>query len=205
MSSPLLVLERALAVSRALRDAGMAHALGGALCLAFHVHDARATNDIDLNVTSDPDRPELVFRALPPGVRWSGADVEQARRDGQVRLHWSEGELPVTPVDVFLPQHDFHAVAASRVETVPLLGAEVPVLAATDLAVFKALFDRLKDWADIEELLRYGDVDRGEVVHWLTEVVGAEDDRLARFAAVCARVDERGDEPTSAELFRRRR
>jgi hypothetical protein len=201
VTPPLLVLERAVAICRALGDAGFEHALGGALCLAFHVQDARATNDIDVNVMSDPQRPDLVFRVLPAGVRWADGDVEQARRDGQVRLHWVEGDLPVTPVDVFLPQHAFHAVAASRFERVPLLDTEVPVLAATDLAIFKALFDRLKDWADIEELLRYGEVDRDEVVRWLTEVVGAGDPRLDRFAAVCARSDGDGAGPTARELF----
>lgn len=139
------------------------------------------------------------------GLQWSELDVVHARRDGQVRLHWVEVGLPVTPVDVFLPQHEFHAVAASRVETVPLLDARVPILSATDLTVFKALFDRLKDWADIEELLRYGHVGRREVVPWLTEVVGGEDDRVQRFAAVCARADGGGDAPTATQLFGPRR
>lgn len=204
MTSALLVLERAVRLSRTLHVAGVPHALGGALCLAFHVRDPRATNDIDVNVTADPRRPEDVLRVLPPDVRWDESDVRRARADGQVRLHWVDAGAPTTPVDLFLPQHEFHAVAASRTERVPLLDADVPILSATDLAVFKALFDRLKDWADIEELLRYGEVDRAEVVHWLSAVVGADDDRVARFAAVTARVDAGGPEPTAAEVFGRR-
>lgn len=80
---------------------------------------------------------------------------------------------------------------------------DVPILSATDLAVFKALFDRLKDWADIEELLRYGEVDRDEVLRWLAAVVGADDERLARFRETAQRVDHAPPAPTTAELFRR--
>ena len=92
---------------------------------------------------------------------------------------------------------------AARTESVPMLEDEVPILSATDLTVFKALFDRLKDWADIEELLRYGTVDRPEVLHWLAEVVGAADGRLDRFRQVAAAVDSEGPAPTAADIFRR--
>ena len=50
MSSPLVVLERAVALHRALDDAGIPHALGGALALGYHVSEPRGTRDIDVNV-----------------------------------------------------------------------------------------------------------------------------------------------------------
>jgi hypothetical protein len=60
---------------------------------------------------------------------------------------------------VFLDLNDFHAEIAARRVIVPFEGREIPVLQCTDLAVFKALFDRTKDWADIEEMAAAGTLD----------------------------------------------
>ena len=177
-ASPLLVLERALLVHHHLDEARVPHALGGALALAYHVQEARATRDLDLNVTADPERPETLFAALPAGVPWGERDVRAVRETGQVRLLWPhpDGQAPI-PLDLFFPQHAFHRVAMTRLETVAMLDDTVPILGATDLMVFKMLFDRRKDWADIEELLRFGKVDVPEASRWLAEIVGPEDRR----------------------------
>lgn len=206
MSSPLLVLERAVELSRTLDDSGIEHAFGGALALAYHVADPRGTNDIDVNVSFDSTRPLDLFRALPEGIEWTPDDARRATRDGQVRLLWPlpPGDVgrPI-PVDLFLPQHALHDVVAGRTERVPMLEVTVPILSATDLTVFKALFDRTKDWADIEELLRYGRVDLDEVLHWLDDVLGADDRRLDRFRAAVEVVRRDAGVPTAADLFGR--
>jgi len=187
-ASPLIVLERALEVHRRLDAAAVPHALGGALALAYHVHEARATRDIDLNVSADPQHPERVFHALPGDVPWSDADVRSVNADGQVRLWWPHPDgQPAIPLDLFFPQHEFHAVAMSRLEVVAMLDATIPIVSATDLMVFKMLFDRRKDWADIEELVRFGKVDVEEAERWLTAIVGPEDPRHATLRAL---VDE---------------
>jgi len=206
MSSPLVVLERAVALSQALDGAGLPHAIGGALALGYHVSEPRGTRDIDVNVTVDPDDAQRLFDNLPPQVQWSRADVDRAGRDGQVRLFWPVlDELPL-PVDLFLPQHELHGVVAGRSELVPMLDAWVPVLSATDLTIFKALFDRRKDWGDIEALLRFGKVDQQEVTRWLSSIVGADDDRLSRFIALGKEVARpTGDVPVAAVMFGRRR
>lgn len=177
-ASPLLVLERVLLVHHHLDDARVPHAVGGALALAYHVQEARATRDLDLNVTADPERPEALFTLLPDGVPWGERDIKAVRETGQVRLLWPhpDGQAPI-PLDLFFPQHAFHGVAMTRTETVAMLDGTVPILGATDLMVFKMLFDRRKDWADIEELLRFGKVDVPEARRWLTEIVGADDRR----------------------------
>jgi len=187
-ASPLIVLERALEVHRRLDAASVPHALGGALALAFHVQEARATRDIDLNVSADPLHPEAVFHALPPDIPWSDSDVRSVNTDGQVRLWWPhpDGQPPI-PLDLFFPQHEFHAVVMTRLEVVAMLDATIPIVSATDLMVFKMLFDRRKDWADIEELVRFGKVDVAEAARWLTAIVGAEDRRHATLRAL---VDE---------------
>jgi len=64
-----------------------------------------------------------------------------------------------TPIDVFLDLHPFHAEIAAHTRIVPFEGREIPVLRCTDLAVFKALLDRTRDWADIEEMITAGTLD----------------------------------------------
>jgi hypothetical protein len=184
-TSPLIVLERAVDVHRRLDRGGVAHAIGGALVLAYHVSQARATNDIDLNVSADSKQPQSVFKLLPADVPWTDRDVAAVRRDGQVRLRWPLPDGgPAIPLDLFFPQHKLHAAIDARAELVPMLDATVPILSATDLLVFKALFNRRKDWADIEELLRYGKADVDEARRWLIDIVGAKDKRLATLAEV---------------------
>jgi hypothetical protein len=179
-ASPLIVLERAVLVHRLLERADVPHAFGGALALAYHVAEPRATRDIDLNVTADPDRPQDLFALLPSDVPWTDADVAAVRRSGQVRLRWPHPDrgAPI-PLDLFFPQHAFHGVVSRRAVLVAMLDATVPVVSATDLLVFKVLFDRRKDWADVEELLRHGCVDLEDAVGWLCDIVGAQDRRLA--------------------------
>lgn len=73
------------------------------------------------------------------------------------------------------------------------------------MTIFKALFSRAKDWADIEELLRFGRVDVAEVRRWLEELVGAGDERLARLVALLQLVSQpEKDVPVAAEIFGRR-
>ncbi|MCW2678950.1 MAG: hypothetical protein JWM62_351 [Frankiales bacterium] len=207
MTSPLLVLERAVLLHQALDAVGIPHALGGALALAYHVQDPRGTNDIDLNVMIDPQAPQPLFDALPPDLPWAGRDLAAVQRDGQVRLFWPHPEppLPAIPVDLFLPQDVFHEVVAARTQLVPMLDTMVPIISATDLAIFKALFSRAKDWVDIEELLRYGGVDANEVTRWLVELVGAEDPRMSRLATAMEAASTPYAQVSTAELFRRRK
>ncbi len=188
-TSPLIVLERTVDVHRRLDRAGVPHAIGGALALAYHVAQARATNDIDLNVSADPKRAKRVFELLPADVPWTDREVAAVRRDGQVRLLWPLPDGgPAIPLDLFFPQHELHEAIDARAELVPMLDASVPILSATDLLVFKALFDRRKDWADIEELLRFGKVDLHEARRWLARIVGAKDKRLKTLAEVAGDV-----------------
>jgi hypothetical protein len=170
--------DKLLAVHRALDAAGYRHAFGGAIALAYHVEQPRATADIDVNVQADPQDAEALFAALPEQFGHAAKDARALRRDGQCRLYWDR-----TPLDLFLPQHELHATVQSRAMTVDFAGAPIPILSATDLIVFKSLFDRTKDWADIEEMLRPGALgkpDLDEVRHWLEALIGADDPRLAR-------------------------
>jgi hypothetical protein len=169
--------EQIVEVHLALTDAGVPHAFGGALALAYHA-EPRATIDIDVNIWVSVHRAGEVVRSLPEGVAWSEDDVRAIERDGQVRLYWDR-----TPLDLFFPQHELHEEAAAAVERVPFGLVEIPVLSATHLSVFKALFNREKDWVDIGELLSYGEVDADQVERWLTDIVGKDDERVSKWAA----------------------
>lgn len=169
-------VEKIIAVHAHLRDGAVEHAFGGAIALGYHVEAPRATADIDLNIAADPSTAKRVLSTLPSAVTWSKADLAQIARDGQARIFWES-----TPLDLFFPQHELHGVVAARVERVPFAGTTIPVLSATDLAIFKALFNRTKDWADIEEMFAYGQVDRVEARSWLVRLMGVDDDRIARF------------------------
>ncbi len=52
----------------------------------------------------------------------------------------------------------------------------MPILAPEHLAVCKAMFDRRKDWLDIEQMLIATDeLDVAEVEGWLERMVGPDD------------------------------
>jgi hypothetical protein len=112
-------------------------------------------------------------------VRWSATDVALLERDGQARLWWD-----ATPVDVFFNTTEFHAEAAARARLEPFAGRELPFLACRDLAVFKAFFNRTKDWADLEEMHAAGSLDVESVLGVLAHHLGVDDERLARLVAL---------------------
>jgi hypothetical protein len=180
--------ERVVAIETALRDARVPHAFGGALALAFHIAEPRGTRDIDVNVFVEETRAPSVLEVLPGGVAWTDRDLQLIEREGQVRLFWDD-----TPVDLFFATHRFHRHAGSHVEAVAFAGATIPILGATELTVFKAFFDRTKDWADIEAMLDAGTVDTHTALGWLVDVVGGDDHRVSRLRRLLDRVPPEGE------------
>lgn len=164
-----LLGRRLLAVHDALSAAELPHAFGGAIALAYCTEEPRGTRDLDVNVFVAPTRAREALGALPPEVAVNDDDIAAAAREGQVRLFWED-----TPLDVFLDVHGFHAEVAQDIRSVPFEGRTIPVLDCTALAVFKALFDRTKDWADIEEMLAAGALEARRAIAWLERIVGAD-------------------------------
>ena len=169
-------------VDQALTAAAVPHAFGGALALAYHVESPRATADIDVNVSVPVERAAQVLTALPAGVAWTNADVLAIERDGQARVFWER-----TPLDLFFPQDPLHEIVAARAIRVPFRSRTIEIVSATDLVIFKALFDRPKDWVDIAEMLAYGNVDVDDARSWLTRLVGRRDRRVVRLAELTGR------------------
>jgi hypothetical protein len=167
--------DQLLAVHRSLDEASVPHAFGGALALAWCTQQARATIDIDVNVFVPPEQAEAVLRALPDEVTWSDVDVAAIERDGQVRVWWDD-----TPLDVFTNTTAFHDEVGRRVRWEDFVGQSVPFLDCRDLAVFKAFFDRTKDWADLEAMAEAGTLDVDAVVGVLARHLGPDDQRIER-------------------------
>ena len=170
--------EKVSALATAFEGSDVPFAFGGALALAYYA-EPRATVDVDINVFVAPDAVDLVADVLRPlGIGTSDAERGIVLRDGQVRLHWG-----TTPVDLFFAYDAFHFHAAQRVRRVPFGADSILVLAPEDLLVCKVVFNRRKDWIDIEQmlLLTAGGLDVDDVRRWVTALVGPGDERLARF------------------------
>lgn len=175
----MTLIEKILALHRHLRDAGVPHAFGGALALAWCTQQARGTIDIDVNLFVERDQVREVLDQLPGGVTWTDADLALLERDGQARLWWD-----TTPVDLFFNTTDFHARAAGRARWEPFEGEDLPFLACRDLAVFKAFFSRTKDWADLEAMAEAGSLDVPAVIGVLAAYLGPDDERIERLLAL---------------------
>jgi hypothetical protein len=170
--------DRLLAVHDALHVAGFPHAIGGAIALGYCTLEARATQDLDVNVFAPPSRTRDVFAALPKQIVATGSDLERAERDGQVRLRWDE-----TPIDLFFSVLPFHDQVEKDVRHVRFGDRTIPVVGCTGLAVFKAMFDRPRDWVDIEAMVEARAVDLDEARRWVVEMVG-EDGRAAKLSSL---------------------
>lgn len=175
------LVEKLFSIHDALTDVALPHAFGGAIALAYCVEEPRGTRDLDVNVFVDASGAESVLASLPKGVRVRKPDVARVKRDGQARLWW-EG----TPIDVFLNNLPLHDAAASSVVWVKLEGRDVPVLDCASLAVFKAFFDRTKDWADIEAISIVAPEDIEDAANTIAALLG-DDDRAAERLRALAR------------------
>lgn len=184
----MLLADRLLAIANALDEAEIDHAFGGAIALAYWTREPRGTRDIDINVFVRPESSERVLGALPRGVKHDAGSEAAIRRDGQTRLWWEE-----TPVDLFFSNLPIHDVAARKRQRVPFEGQEIFVLGPLELALFKAMFDRTRDWADIEEMLAAKAFDPDELTELVRDHVGASDPRLDRLARAVEQADDPRD------------
>jgi hypothetical protein len=176
------VLERRLlAVHDALDRAHIPHAFGGAIALAYCTEEPRGTRDLDVNVFVEPSRAADVLHALPDEVRTTVSDIEAVQHDGQVRVWWDD-----TPLDLFFDVHPFHHDAARGVREVPFGERMIPVLGCEALVVFKALFNRTRDWADIEDIAAARTVDVDDVLGWMARIVGPGDRAVQQLTRLLA-------------------
>jgi hypothetical protein len=180
--SRLTLAQRVVELDQALRR--FPHAFGGALALAYYA-EPRATIDIDLNVFVGVDR----YREVAAQLELLGiaaddpAAVQAAERDGQVRVLWDE-----TPIDLFFAYDPFHDAAARSCGDVPFADTTIPILSATHLVACKVVFNRPKDWVDIDAMLGAdAPIDVADVMRWVGRIAGDTDPRYERIAALLTR------------------
>ncbi len=169
--------DKILAIAGALH--GVPHAFGGALALAYHA-EPRSTVDIDVNVFLPPDRADEVLEPLGRLGVDVGDAAEGIEQQGQARVMWGP-----TPIDLFFSYDRFHDAAAAASVEVPFADRTIRVLSPEHLAVCKVVFDRPKDWVDIQTMLDQGThVDPAEVLRWVGRIAGDDDPRYDRIATV---------------------
>lgn len=163
-----------------LDSAGVPHQFGGAIALIWY-RNPRATTDIDINLTLPPAAAAPVLHLLARlGVTITPADRDAIDRDGQVRLDWGGSYL-----DVFFATVALHFQMAERARMVRFGPLDIPILAPEHLIVCKVVFDRPKDWLDIEEMVRWGtEVDAAETLGWVGAFLGPGSEQYARLAGL---------------------
>ena len=171
----MTLAERVVALHRALSRRRVPHAFGGAIALAFATLDPRGTSDIDVNLFVPSTAAARALAALPQAVAQPAGTIETIERDGQIRLWWDS-----TPLDLFFDYAPIHQDAAAHLRTVPFAGTRIPVLGPVELAVFKAMFDRTRDWADLEAMIAAGTLDLPAVRAALTTMLEPDDPRFDR-------------------------
>ena len=188
MSAPardiLLLDEKVRCICEAFERAGIPHAFGGAIALAYWA-TPRGTEDIDVNVFvgfDQADGVEQLLRALDVGA---GGESQPDPGSRQLVLLWGH-----TPVRLFFAYDAFHLSCAERRRRVPFAGGEIPVLSPEDIAVFKIIYDRPRDRAEVRELLLcMGErFDLGYALEWLGRILGPDDARTVGFRDAVAEI-----------------
>jgi hypothetical protein len=180
VTDPLLDA-KVMRIAQALEQARIPYAFGGAIALAYYAAP-RGTEDIDVNVFLKAEEAGACFEALDRlGIGGPAADRDMD--DHQVLLFWEH-----TPIHVFSSHDPFHESCKARARRVPFADGEIWILGAEDITIFKVIYDRPKDRAEVREvLLCMGE--RMDVVYtigWLERILGSEDARVTRFRAAVA-------------------
>jgi len=179
LSQPLR--QKIVAVATAREECGIPYAMGGAIAYGFAA-EPRGTLDIDVNIFLAATDPAATLECLARiGVHVEAGTAATIEREGQVRL-----DMDDTFVDLFFAYAPFHQSCASRAFASPFEGITMPVITAEDLVVFKALFNRPKDWLDIEQILltRGTTFDSAYALGWLDAMLGPEDSCRRRLAGI---------------------
>jgi predicted nucleotidyltransferase len=181
--------EQVAAVVDALEADGIPFAIGGAVALGY-ASEPRATFDLDINIFLNASSVGDVFRTLRERLDFEFDETSARRdveRDFQVRIDWNG-----TFLDLFFAFSTFHEGVERRTHRCLFAGKEIPVLSPEDLVCFKVMFNRSKDWVDVEKLLyfRDRDFDRDYVKRTLSDILGADDSGLIRLDELMRTVHE---------------
>ena len=171
-------------LAAALDARGQEYALGGAIALGFW-GEPRGTLDVDVTLFLAPDKPSeclWLLQDIECELTFSEA-LASLREHGFCRVTYHGLRL-----DVFLPIVDFYAAAQARRRRVQLAGQSAVIWDAESLIVFKLMFFRRKDVADVEGILRVqqGRLDLDWVRQQLVELYGARNPRVSQWEELVA-------------------
>jgi hypothetical protein len=177
--SPLDVIDVALQLAKFFDAHQHAYAFGGALALGYW-GAPRGTLDVDVTLFfGQSELDECVSILQDAGCSFAHTDAMIALRGhGFCRVRFQGIQL-----DVFLPTIPFYQKAKERRRAVILRGQSIKIWDAETLCVFKMMFFRLKDLADVEQIIQVqGDrLDRSWVLEQIVEIHGQRDPRVARW------------------------
>jgi len=179
------LVDAVAAIVDACERCGLDYALGGALAYSAWA-EPRATRDVDLNLWVSSERLPSAFAALESaGV---SIDHERALREADERGMFI-GRRGEYRIDVFVPSVPFYDEALQRRVRSRVAGRDVWVLSAETLAVFKMLFGRPKDLADVGRLLEIqrGNLDTTFVRRSLVDMLGRDDERILAWDTLVTR------------------
>ena len=183
MKTPSLP-DKIVAIHECLDRSKIKHAFGGALAYAYY-GEPRTTIDIDLNLFIGSQRFSAVRQALDPTGITGEIKSKELEDQGQCRLWWGD-----TPIDLFFAYDPFHDAMRRQVRRVPFGDITLPILAPEHLIVCKAVFNRPKDWLDIEQMLVCVEhLDHDEIEHWITRIIGQDDARAKKLRRIFDELD----------------
>lgn len=185
-SPPVNAVTVAARIAAQLDERGQEYAFGGAIALGYW-GTPRGTVDVDLTLYVSPERPsECVWLLRDIGCEMVAANaVKSLGEHGFCSAMFAGMRL-----DVFVPTIPFYGEARLRRRRVELAGRSIMVWDAESLAVFKMMFFRRKDLADVEQILRtQGErFDRPWVRQQLAAMYGSGDPRLAAWDEIVGEI-----------------
>ena len=180
--------EVAKRLAQVLDERGQEYAVGGAIALGFWA-EPRGTVDLDLTLYLSPEQPSECIRLL----QQIGCDLNGTEALASLGEHgYCRATFQGLRVDTFLPTIPFYETARSRRRRVTLGEQEVAIWDPETLAVFKMMFFRRKDIADIEQILRIQaeTLDRDWIRKQLVDIYGSRDPRVAQWDELDAETSE---------------
>lgn len=176
MERPVDAFDAGLEIARALEATDVPYAIGGAIAYALW-GPPRGTMDVDLNVfVTAEGTPAAAVVLEKAGVVFRPGDLEElAREQGMVIGRFGEFR-----VDVFIPSIPFSWEAMRTRVRARMRDVDAWFLSAEATCVFKLLFFRTKDKADMERLvaMQRRRLDAPYVRRWTAEMMGEDDERI---------------------------
>jgi hypothetical protein len=175
-------VEVARELAAALDAAGCEYALGGAIALGFWAAP-RGTLDVDVTLFLPPDKPSECVRLL----QRTGCEVDAGQALSSLSEHgFCHATFAGLRIDVFLPTVPFYESARQRRRQVLLADQPIMIWDAETLCIFKLMFFRRKDLADLEQLLRVqgSHLDTDWVTQQIIAIYGQRDPRVSEWKSL---------------------